>query len=61
MDNLVGKKFVIDQMDYSIVDMRDVDGVVMVYAEPVDGAKGPGRAAFRLEDIDSEFESAEVA
>ena len=60
MEELVGKKFVIDNADYAIVDVRDVDGVVMVYAEPEDGSKGPGRAAFRYADIQSQL-GAEVA
>ena len=40
MNNLVGTNFLIDETDYRIVDERDVDGVVMVYAEPVRGTWG---------------------
>ena len=61
MEHLVGKKFIIDDADYVIVDVRDVDGEVMAYAEPVDGNRGPGRAAFRYADIQPNVESSEVA
>jgi len=40
VNNLVGTNFLIDETDYRIVDERDVDGVVMVYAEPVRGTWG---------------------
>jgi hypothetical protein len=61
VEDLVGKKFAIDDADYAIVDVRDVDGVVMVYAEPVSGARGPGRAAFRYTDIQSQLDPSQVA
>ena len=61
MEELVGKKFAIDDASYAVVDVRDVDGVVMVYAEPVEGSKGPGRAAFRFTDIQNQLDDAEVA
>ncbi|MGK0222067.1 MAG: hypothetical protein ACI9ON_001305 [Limisphaerales bacterium] len=50
MENLVGKCFTIDESQYLVVDVRNIDGEVMVYAEPPQ-TKGPGRAAFRLTDI----------
>ena len=51
--NLVGRHFNIDEADYAIVDVRNINGEVMVYAEPASGARGPGRAAFRYTDIET--------
>lgn len=50
MEDLVGKSYTIDESQYRVVDVRNIDGEVMIYAEPPH-AKGPGRAAFRLNDI----------
>ena len=61
MNNLVGTNFLIDETDYKIVDVRDVDGVVMVYAEPSDGSRGPGRATFRYDDVRCQLGTSEVA
>ena len=57
MNELLGKRFHIEQSDYTIVDVRKIGGEVMVYAEPPGLAKGPGRAAFRYADIESHLES----
>ena len=50
VENLIGRSFTIDESQYQVVDVRNIDGEVMVYAEPPH-AKGPRRAAFRLNDI----------
>lgn len=52
VENLVGKQFSIDQTEYAIVDVRNIQGDTMIYAEPVTAAAGPGRAAFRYVDIE---------
>ena len=61
MDNLVGRRFSLDDTDYAIVDVRNIQGDTLVYAEPTkDGAKtgkGPGRAAFRYADIESQLDA----
>ncbi len=53
MNELVGKRFNLEPSDYTIVDVRNLDGEMMVYAEPPEPAKGPGRAAFRYSDIEA--------
>ena len=60
MDSLVGRSFCIDEQDYTIVDVRNIDGDIMIYAEPPVPAKGPGRAAFRYVDIETRLGSVEV-
>jgi hypothetical protein len=58
MEHLVGKRFSIDDMDYAIVDVRNIRGDTMVYAEPTrQKPAGPGRAAFRYVDIEQRLES----
>ncbi len=63
MDNLVGRRFSLDDTDYAIVDVRNIQGDTLVYAEPTKHAQGPGRAAFRYADIESQLvnQSAESA
>ncbi|MCR9258389.1 MAG: hypothetical protein NXH95_01610 [Pseudomonadaceae bacterium] len=53
MQNLIGKQFTIDQRDYAVVDVRNIRGDAMVYAEPLNGPAGPARAAFRYVDIET--------
>lgn len=53
MQDLVGIQFSINEQDYAVVDVRNIRGDTMVYAEPVNAAAGPGRAAFRYADIES--------
>lgn len=53
MDNLVGRHFIIDDTDYAIVDVRNIKGDTLIYAEPAAQSAGPGRAAFRYVDIES--------
>ncbi len=57
MENLVGRRFSIDDMDYAIVDVRNIHGDTMVYAEPTTKSAGPGRAAFRYVDIETRLDS----
>ena len=52
MDQLVGQRFSIENVDYDIVDVRNIQGDTLVYAEPAVHAAGPGRAAFRYADIE---------
>jgi hypothetical protein len=53
VQNLVGKQFRIDKRDYAVVDVRNIRGDAMVYAEPLNGQAGPARAAFRYADIET--------
>ena len=53
VEDLVGKHFSIDDMDYAIVDVRNIQGDTLIYAEPTAQAAGPGRAAFRYVDIET--------
>ena len=52
MQNLVGRQFTINECDYAVVDVRNIRGDAMVYAEPLNTKAGPGRAAFRYVDIE---------
>ena len=56
VEHLVGKQFRIDETDYAIVDVRNIQGDTMIYAEPTKTASGPKRAAFRYDDIESKLE-----
>ena len=56
MENLVGRRFTIEDKDYAIVDVRNISGDTMVYAEPTGRSAGPGRAAFRYVDIEPRLE-----
>ena len=51
MENLIGKNFRLEETQYAIVDVRNIKGDTLIYAEPADRAAGPGRAAFRYVDI----------
>ncbi|XOV81935.1 MAG: hypothetical protein ACFHXK_13820 [bacterium] len=57
MQNLVGKQFRINECDYAVVDVRNIRGDAMVYAEPMNPQAGPGRAAFRYVDIETTLNS----
>ena len=52
MQELIGKHFCIEGVEYAVVDVRSVGSTVMVYAQPQKAA-GEKRltAAFRLDDI----------
>ena len=56
VEYLVGKQFRIDKTDYAIVDVRNIQGDTMIYAEPTKTASGPKRAAFRYDDIESKLD-----
>lgn len=51
MRELVGHKFAIADVLFLIVDVQNVAGAVMVYAEDQAKRQGPKRAAFRYDDI----------
>ena len=55
VNELVGKLFYIEGSGYTIVDVRNVDGETMIYAEPPEPVKGPGRAAFRYADLEHQL------
>ena len=63
MEHLVGQRFSIENTDYAIVDVRNIQGDTMIYAEPAVAAAGPGRAAFRYADIEAHLrqDSADIA
>lgn len=58
MENLIGKNFQLEETQYAIVDVRNIKGDTLIYAEPASGAAGPGRAAFRYVDIEPLLDSA---
>lgn len=51
MQELVGKSFKLSDLDYVIVDVVDIRGDKMVYAEARQPARGARRAAFHLNDL----------
>ncbi len=51
MRELVGQKFSVADVLYLIVDVQNVAGAVMVYAEDQAKRLGPKRAAFHYDDI----------
>lgn len=51
MRELVGHKFSVADAQYLIVDVQNVAGEVMVYAEDQAKRLGPKRAAFHYDDI----------
>lgn len=53
MEQLLGQRFSLENVDYAIVDVRNIRGDTMVYAEPAVEGAGPGRAAFRYADIET--------
>ena len=58
---LLGQAFQLEGGQYTVVDVRNIDGDTMVYAERQgdDGAgKGPARAAFRYADIEARLTAA---
>ena len=55
VNELVGKLFYIDGSGYTVVDVHNIDGEMMIYAEPPESVKGPGRAAFRYADIEHQL------
>ncbi len=56
MEDIVGRRFLLENEEFTVVDTRQIGGEMMVYADPIDGPKGPGRAAFRLADIESKLD-----
>ncbi len=59
MQQLLGQRFSLENIDYAIVDVRNIQGDTMVYAEPAVEAAGPGRAAFRYADIEAHLQREE--
>lgn len=55
LDQLLGKRFNLDDAKYTIVDVRNIDGETMVYVD-MDDSKGPARAAFRYVDIEARLD-----
>lgn len=51
MQELLGKSFKLSDLDYVIVDVIDIRGDKMVYAEARYPAHGAKRAAFHLNDL----------
>ena len=45
MDSLIGRRFLIDQTEYAVVDVRNINGDTLVYAET--GADVSQRVAVR--------------
>ncbi len=50
-EELLGKSFKLSDLDYVIVDVVDIRGDKMVYAEARHPARGAKRAAFHLNDL----------
>ena len=68
MDNMIGRRFHIDQIEYSVVDVRNMSGETLVYAEPstnseraVDGTDEGARVAIRSVDLVPLLERSESA
>jgi hypothetical protein len=61
MQELLGRTFSVGNGEYRVVDVRQLSGEVMVYAEeltnPVEDQRRPRRAAFHYGDIASRFDS----
>ena len=55
MQELIGKHFKLEDLDYAITDVRNIGVDLMVYAQPSDDAGY--RAAFRYIDIQAQLES----
>jgi len=55
MQELLGRKFSVGDGEYRVVDVRQLSGELMVYAEELDGGaaepRKPRRAAFHYGDI----------
>ncbi len=51
VQELLGKSFKLSDLDYVIVDVIDIRGDKMVYAEARQPARGAKRAAFHLNDL----------
>lgn len=58
MDNLIGKHFHIEYTDYVIVDVRNIKGDTLIYAESAVKDAVMGRTAFRYVDIERHVEPA---
>ncbi len=65
MQELVGKTFSVGEGEYRVVDVRQLSGELMVYAEEMDSnapaqsqaQRKPRRAAFHYGDIATRFEA----
>lgn len=55
MESLLGRRFSLQDVEYAIVDVRNMQGETMVYAEPASASHGPGRAAFRYADVEPQL------
>ncbi len=51
MENVVGKRFLVEDEEFIVVDTRNIAGETMIYADRNAAPAGPVRAAFRLSDI----------
>jgi hypothetical protein len=62
MQDILGRTFSVGTGEYRVVDVRQLSGEMMVYAEPLgqrDDSHKPKRAAFHYNDIAGRIESAE--
>ena len=62
MQDLLGRTFSVGKGEYRVVDVRQLSGEMMVYAEPLGEqaeARKPRRAAFHYNDIARRFASAQ--
>ncbi len=55
MENVVGKRFLVEDEEFTVVDSRNIAGETMIYADRITGKAGPARAAFRLSDIEDKL------
>ena len=53
MHDLIGRRFQLDDQDYTIVDIRNIGAETMIYAEPQYNLTKTQRAAFRYADIEN--------
>ena len=61
MQEVVGKCFRVETIEFVVVDVRNIDGEVMVYADRAGLPNGPGRAAFRLSDVEGKLADSAAA
>ena len=58
LQDILGKRFELEGEAFTVVDTRNINGEVMVYAAREDRAAGPQRAAFRLSDVQIRLQTA---